>query len=33
MDKLKVYDPNIPTVDVGPDGGAKISEGDHNTTE
>ena len=33
MDKLKVYDPNIPTVDVGPDGGAKISEGEGNTSE
>lgn len=27
MDKLKVFDPNIPTVDVGPDGGARVSEG------
>ena len=30
MDKLKVYDPNIPTVDVGQDAGARISEGDEN---
>ena len=30
MDKLKVYDPNIPTVDVDPDGRAKISEGGGN---
>ena len=30
MDKLKVYDPNIPTVDVDPDGRAKISEGGEN---
>lgn len=27
MDKLKVFDPNIPTVDVGPDGGARVNEG------
>ena len=27
MDKLKVFDPNIPTVDVGADGGARVSEG------
>ena len=27
MDKLKVFDPNIPTVDVGTDGGARVSEG------
>lgn len=33
MDKLKVYDPNIPTVDVGQDGGARISEGDKNAPE
>lgn len=26
MDKLKVFDPNIPTVDVGPDGGARVIE-------
>ena len=30
MDKLKIYDPNIPTVDVDPDGRAKISEGGGN---
>lgn len=26
MDKLKVFDPNIPTVDVGPDGEARVVE-------